>query len=82
MKVLKRQRLVWEYTCPKCHTLLELDETDFVDEIVMSTNVKTSERSYHRACYAKTPCPVCGQIFRDLNKEDPDLYTKLIPIEN
>lgn len=82
MKILKKQKLVWEYTCPKCHTLLELDETDFENEIVAKTNLETLERDYIYACYVKVSCPVCGKSFRELSKEDPNLYTKLIPIDN
>jgi hypothetical protein len=77
MKTLKRQKLVWEFTCPGCHTLLELDETDFKTVTYVDTY---GDKVTGYDCLA-TPCPICGITWRKVNKNSSSLHEKLVPVE-
>lgn len=69
MKIRQRQKRVWVFTCSKCDTVLELDETDFKIEEVYGRAVK----------YISTPCPVCGKLWN--NVDQIGCRSELIPVE-
>lgn len=68
MKIRQRQKRVWVFTCPRCNTVLELDETDFEVKDVYGRAIK----------YISTPCPVCGKLWD--NVEMNSCRSELIPV--
>ena len=73
MRIVQRQKKVWEFTCPECYTILELDETDFAAKMTMISGIE------YRFYYIRTPCPVCGKLWDNIERGRCE--RKLVPIE-
>ena len=73
MRIVQRQKWVFIYTCGKCWTKLELDESDFTEK-------KPFESSTYTQDYANVNCPVCGRSLSNLTKIDFDRL--LVPIKD
>jgi hypothetical protein len=73
MKIVQRQKQVWEFTCHKCHTILELDETDFAARTIMHGGEE------YRHYYIATPCPVCGKLWDSIERVHCKM--EFVPVE-
>lgn len=74
MKIRQRQKLVWVFTCHDCHTVLELDKTDFDTKIVYD-----NYGNEYAAAYISTPCPVCGRVWDNVARGK--CHSELVPVE-